>query len=188
MQEFINPKSMLTPGAAGAVVMFLVNGIAFSFPEIPSRYIALFLSFLIGAVLIWFSETTERRSILKKALYWVLNSLVIFVVGFGTTNLAADVTEGRLKAGINQAQLFPFVSSAFAENDSAKVPQATDDLSQNQRDIPKASDPQNIEYLNEQLMRERVENERLKKQIESMKEEKVTPTQPENHGKFFKRW
>jgi len=35
MKEFINPKSMLTPGLADSLMMFLVNGIAVPFPEIP---------------------------------------------------------------------------------------------------------------------------------------------------------
>ena len=91
MNEFLNPKSMLTPGVAGSLMMFLVNGIGCQFPELSMRYIALLLSFLIGSV-VWFSELEGRAPMLQKGIYWVLNSLVIFVVGFGTANLAADAT------------------------------------------------------------------------------------------------
>ena len=88
MKDFINPKSMLTPGVAGSLMMFLVNGVTLQFPEIPIRFLALFLSFLIGAI-VWASETEGKLAVVQKAIYWVLNSLIIFVVGFGAANLAA---------------------------------------------------------------------------------------------------
>ena len=169
MKEFINPKSMLTPGLAGSLMMFLVNGIAVPFPEIPSRYVALFLSFLIGASIIWFSEIEGKSQVLQKAMYWVLNSLVILVVGFGATNLAADVTSATSKVVSPHGQLLPFVSSAFAQNDSL-------------------SDSQSNESLNEQLTRQKAENDRLKKQLESLQKEKTAPIQQESESKFFKRW
>src|SRR5512140_765035 len=89
MSEFLNPKSMITPGIAGAVMMFLVNGLSVPFPELPQRWLALGLSLLIGALVVL------RQSDLKlvsRLGFWVLNSLVIFVVGFGSNNLARDAS------------------------------------------------------------------------------------------------
>ena len=52
MNDFLNPKSMRTPGVAGSLMMFLVNGLASQFPELPARYLALCLSFLLGSIVI----------------------------------------------------------------------------------------------------------------------------------------
>jgi len=124
--------------------------------------------------------------VLQKAMYWVLNSLVILVVGFGDTNLAADVTGGTSKSVSPQGQLIPFVSSAFAQNDSSQLAQTSD--APKQADSSSSSDSQSIESLNEQLMRQKAENERLKEQLESMEKEKATPIQQERKRTFFKRW
>jgi hypothetical protein len=184
MQEFINPKSMLTPGVAGSLMMFLVNGIAFQFPEIPHRYLALFLSFLIGAV-VWFSETEGKSVVLQKAVYWILNSLVILVVGFGTANLAADAVAGESKAGMPHARLLPSGSTAFAQG----VP--TQDAppsgsGRGQATILGSSSSQSSKALEEKLAGEQAENARLKKQLESVQREKAG--QPASEKQFFKRW
>lgn len=52
MSDFLNPKSMVTPGIAGALVMFLSNAICFQFPEVAPRWAALLLSFVLGGVVI----------------------------------------------------------------------------------------------------------------------------------------
>jgi len=130
MNDFLNPKSMLTPGVAGSLMMFLVNGIGFQFPELPMRYTALVLSFLIGSV-VWFSEIKGRAPMVQKGVYWILNSLVIFVVGFGTANLAADAsTETTFNLPPRSLELLA-PASAYADQSnpatdggSAVLPQA----------------------------------------------------------------
>src|SRR5438132_6638421 len=86
--EFLNPKSMTTPGLAGATIMFLVNGLSVPFPELSPRYAALGLSFAVGALVF----KADGLKLGERFLYWVLNSLVIFVVGFGTASLAHKAT------------------------------------------------------------------------------------------------
>ncbi len=49
MNEFLNPKSMTTPGAAGALMMLLANTFCAVFSEVAFRYAALSLSFLMGS-------------------------------------------------------------------------------------------------------------------------------------------
>jgi hypothetical protein len=186
MNEFINPKSMLTPGLAGSLMMFLVNGITFQFPEVPSRYLALFLSFLIGAI-VWFSETRGKSPVLQKTVYWVLNSLVIFVVGFGTANLAAEATAGASKTGIPHARLLPFVSTAFAQGASSQGAPPPGS-GQSQATIQGPSGSQSLRALEEKLATQQAENLRLKKQLESMQQEKEVSKQPESEKPFFKRW
>ena len=87
MNEFLNPKSMTTPGIAGSMVMFVANSICFQFPEIEFRWTVIALSFLAGAIV--FSAKELHFS--HKAIFWVLNSLIIFSVGVGTSNIAAKV-------------------------------------------------------------------------------------------------
>ena len=187
MKEFINPKSMLTPGVAGSLMMFLVNGIAFQFPEIPHRYLALFLSFLIGAI-VWFSETGGKSVVLQKAVYWILNSLVILVVGFGTANLAADANAGASNAGIPHARLLPSVSTAFAQGAPTQGAPPSGS-GQGQATIYGSSSSQSPKPLEEQLASEKAENVRLKKQLEqleSVQRGKAVP--PASEKQFFKRW
>lgn len=187
MQEFINPKSMLTPGVAGSLTMFLVNGVAFQFPEVSPRYLALFLSFLIGSI-VWFSEVRGKLLIPQKVVYWILNSLVIFVVGFGTANWAADATAGASNAEVPHVQLLPLVSTAFAQSASPQASPPSTGSDQGQATIDNSSGSQSLESLREQLMRERNENDRLKNQVELMKKKESAPMQPEGKNHFFKRW
>lgn len=179
MNEFLNPKSMLTPGVAGSLMMFLVNGIGCQFPELSMRYIALLLSFLIGSV-VWFSELEGRAPMLQKGIYWVLNSLVIFVVGFGTANLAADATA---QAPPEPAHVLNLLSpkAAYADQPVTTTGTATN-ISQAQ-----------LQALAERLAREKAENERLKRELEQAKPApppapSPAPDPPKNKIPFFKRW
>lgn len=185
MQEFINPKSMLTPGVAGAFMMFLVNGISFQFPEVPNRYLGIFLSFVIGAI-VWFSETEGKSIVLQKVIYWFLNSLIIFVVGFGTANLAADAAAGASKTGIPHAKLISPVSIAFAGDPVKGTPPSGS--AKRQADITKSSSSQSPEALREQHTNDRAEIDSLKKQLEALQQTKAVPMQPESKTQFFKRW
>jgi hypothetical protein len=44
MNEFLNPKSMSTPGAAGALMMLIANALCTHFPGFPFRYAQLALT------------------------------------------------------------------------------------------------------------------------------------------------
>lgn len=174
MNEFLNPKSMLTPGVAGSLMMFLVNGIGCQFPELPMRYLALVLSFLIGSV-VWFSEINGRAPMVQKGIYWVLNSLVIFVVGFGTSNLAADATTGP--------HLPPHAGYLLM----------TDEAQAAGTDITPPTPPTqaDMQALNEKLARERAENERLQRELQQSRRETSPPPPPPKSSpkeQFFKRW
>lgn len=94
MSEFINPKSMLTPGIAGAVMMFLANALCAAFPEVAFRYVALGLSFVLGLVVF----QAAKIQFTEKATYWLLNSLIIFSTGIGASNIAANIEQPRVDA------------------------------------------------------------------------------------------
>ena len=184
MNDFLNPKSMLTPGVAGSLMMFLVNGLASQFPELPARYLALFLSFLLGSI-VWFAEVEGRARMVQKAVYWVLNSLLIFVIGFGTTHLAAEATAGPAPAGApHVGVLFAPARAHAATGDGAAVGSPT---------------PAQLRELQERLARERAENERLRRELEAATqcapESTPPPPPPAPQGRkptpqeqFFKRW
>ena len=111
MDEFLNPKATVTPGVLGAFMMLLANTICQFFPEFPFRYVALILSFLIASIT--FSSVIQI-TIPKKILLWVLNALVIFSVGVGSTNIAANIES-------NGKEYVSIVSSAFAQNQNATI-------------------------------------------------------------------
>jgi hypothetical protein len=88
MHDFLNPKSMVTPGMAGALVMFLSNAVCFQFPEIAPRWAALLLSFVLGGFVI----AAAKLRYIQAAGFWLINSLIIFAVAAGSAGVAARST------------------------------------------------------------------------------------------------
>lgn len=188
MKEFLNPKSMLTPGVAGSLMMFLVNGIAFQFPEIPPRYLALVLSFIIGSI-IWFSESS-RTSVFQKSIFWILNSLVILVVGFGTSNLAANATTRNPVSETPQTRILTS-NSTLVDKDHYESRNPISGLSLHPLPPPSLtqfSNSRNQQTLREQLEAEKVKNEKLVKQLKTFEQEKAKRMQPVREKQFFKQW
>lgn len=166
MQEFINPKSMMTPGIAGATMMFIVNGIVFAFPELQPRIIALLLSFIIGSI-VFASQNTPSPALWTKGVYWVVNSLIIFVVGFGTTHLAANNT-AQAQKNAEGGSLFPsFITSALAQSSnvvSTSTQKSADKLMQS---TAKLNEHKRIDLL-KQLEIERKKNAELTEQLSTL--------------------
>lgn len=159
MHEFINPKSMMTPGIAGSTMMFMVNGIVFAFPELQPRLIALILSFLIGSI-VFASKSDLPTAIWTKGVYWVVNSLIIFVVGFGTAQFASNNTNAT-KNKAESGSLFPsLISSAYAQ-DSKEGSTTTQQNTANQTKPEKFKPSE----LAEQLKLERKRNAELTEQL-----------------------
>ena len=91
LNEFLNPRSMLTPGAAGAVVLLISLALhkhLDAYLEAVSLnigLIALILSFLLG--LLQFNNSCFKLhgiSIWARPLYYFFNSLMIFVLATGS--------------------------------------------------------------------------------------------------------
>src|SRR5262249_38145588 len=87
--------SMLTPGAAGALMMLIANSVCRVFPEVEFRYAALALSFAIG--LLVFKAIAIGLG--EKAFYWVLNSLIIFATGVVASNIGAKLESSKRTEG-----------------------------------------------------------------------------------------
>jgi len=175
MDEFLNPKSMITPGAAGAIIMFLVNGLALPFPELPTRYVALGLSFLIATLV--FSAPGLKLTV--RGVFWVVNSLLIFVAAFGSANLGHQATVDHPSA---QARvLIPNKLDVLHALLPVAYAQARPDEGTTAGDARKAS-PDAVEV--EKLKRE---VEALRQQNEMLKKDQSQPTQADKQ-QFFKKW
>lgn len=196
MQDFINPKSMMTPGIAGSTMMFIVNGIVFAFPELQPRIIALILSFLIGSI-VFAAKSNLSAAIWTKAVYWVVNSLIIFVVGFGSAQFASNST-GAAQNKIESGSIFPsLITSANAQDNK-------EGLAATQQNSAKPTKPAELKQseLEYQLDLERKKNAELIEQLSkaraddkagdtnawkaSVKSDDDRKQQQENQ--FFKKW
>ncbi len=167
MNEFLNPKSMLTPGVAGATMMFLVNGLAQPFPELPERYVALALSFAIGTV----AFSAKSIGLVQRGIFWVLNSLVIFVVGFGTANLGHEAVTRSAASGMSVFAVLVPVVHAADELQPPKAPKQPSAAAAKPAHVPQAAE---LEAL-------RRENERLKAAAKE-------GVKPDSQGTFFRKW
>lgn len=79
--EFLNPKSMLTPGICGAVIMVIANALGAAFAlEGPARsFVCLGLSFLAGTLVF----AAGVKKFWPKLAFYVFNSLIIFSAAAG---------------------------------------------------------------------------------------------------------
>ena len=180
MQEFINPKSMMTPGAAGAMMMFLVNGLLLAFPELPARGTALLLSFLIGSI-IFTSQSTTTAPLWEKTAYWFVNSLIIFVIGFGATHMAANAAKQSAVQEKHASSLF--ISSAFAD----EIENAKPASKQGNKATEKALSKKELLELLEKERKEKTElQEQLEKSTLSIKP--TDDNKPKQSSQFFKEW
>ena len=89
VEEFLQPKAMLTPGIAGGVTMLIANALWVAF-ALPPRWTSLVLSFVLG--LLVFVAKGGGVPLWQRAVYYLLNSLIIFSVSIGTNYVGVDVT------------------------------------------------------------------------------------------------
>lgn len=84
--DFLNPKSMLTPGCAGAITMMIANTFWFHF-SIPQKWTALIVSLLLG-LLVFAAKNIPNW---QRAIYYLLNSMFIFSMSVGANNIGTLV-------------------------------------------------------------------------------------------------
>jgi len=89
VEEFLQPKAMLTPGIAGGVTMLIANALWVAF-ALPPRWTSLVLSFVLG--LLVFVAKGGAVPLWQRAVYYLLNSLIIFSVSIGTNYVGVGVT------------------------------------------------------------------------------------------------
>ena len=179
MNEFLNPKSMLTPGAAGALMMLIANSVCRAFPEFEFRYVALALSFVIGLLVF----KAIAIGIGEKAFYWLINSLIIFATGVGASNIGANL-ESSKRAEQTSLDFVSrlLISEARAEDGPNSAPGASG-----------AQEAQRSQELEQKVQKLKRENEALQRALE--KQSEASPPQPAATAQqskatdgFFRRW
>lgn len=103
LEKFLTPEAMLTPGIAGSTVMAITNVLAPTFAW-PQAWIALGLSFTVGLLLL-----RAEQGLLPKVVFYVLNSLVVFTVAFGTNSTGLAVNRTQVTA-------FSIIGPAIAQD------------------------------------------------------------------------
>ena len=119
--DFLNPHSMMTPGALGALAMLGTNSFISQFHSVDPKYVVLLLSFLFGLAAIVKEGTLPAR-----ALFYMLNSIIIFSVAAG-----ANTVGQKTVAGLD---LSP-ISAAYAQTNG---PQQSNSFFKPWFSIPKA--------------------------------------------------
>lgn len=89
LKDFLNSKSMLTPGIAGAITMLVTNTLHLQF-DLPHKWVALVLSFLLGS-LVFGDKTTPTW---QRAIFYVFNSLIIFAMAAGSNVAGGELAPG----------------------------------------------------------------------------------------------
>ena len=79
LNEFLNPRTMLTPVAAGSLTMFISNSLWVRL-HWQQELTALAISFVFSLL----SVVQEKNiSLLERILYCVLNTFLIFAMSYG---------------------------------------------------------------------------------------------------------
>jgi hypothetical protein len=169
--QFLNPEAMLTPGVTGALVMMITNGLASNF-DIPRAYTGLFLSFVCGLLVL-----VMDRQWWIRAIYYVINSLIIFCVAFGANGLGAGVAStSAYRLGLNPVGIALAETISVAENDPGRGKPLAE------RSEPRdASEPSRAQ-LEQTIQQQRATIERLQQAHPSNK-----PAVGQQNG-FFAPW
>ena len=158
----------------------------------------------IGAVV--FAASTMK--VWERGIYWVVNSLIIFSMGVGATNIAANVAAQQASnehsTSVAAAILSAFAGTAFAQDGKASLPPAS--VPKNQAPVTTAaSQPKpsseaalraRIKELESRISVLKADKESsLSEVIELRRKANAAATPPSNEiaGKsapegFFKRW
>ncbi len=92
LDEFLNPKSMVTPGVAGGLTMFVANALWSNF-ELPAKYTALVISFLFASVVF----VANHVPVWQRITLYLLNGLIIFAIAVAS-NVAGSHKGDELPA------------------------------------------------------------------------------------------
>ena len=103
VNDFLNSKSMLTPGIAGAVTMLITNTLDQQF-ELPRPWVGLVLSFLLGSLV--FSDMSTVRW--QRPILYIFNSLIIFAMAMGANQAGEAAMQPEIQQFDGVAVSRPF--------------------------------------------------------------------------------
>jgi len=90
IEDFLSPKSMPTPALAGAIVAVITAALFRGF-GLSVAICSIILSFSVGLIVFQSREFKSNSvSKLAKAIYYAINSLIIFAMATGTTSVFAE--------------------------------------------------------------------------------------------------
>ncbi len=78
MDGYLNSRSMITPGIAGATTTMITGTLAAQF-GLPGNYTALVVSFILGLMVLQDNSIV----IYQRLMFYVVNSIVIFTMAMG---------------------------------------------------------------------------------------------------------
>lgn len=180
-KEFLSPHSMLTPGIAGAITTGIAMPLVFSF-ELKFKWVALVISFMLALLIV--QQFKKGVSRLERAIYCVLNTLIIFSVSVGagvninpppqpsTVPIDHSVRKliERLQPGDSMSDAFEFIgiSSAHAQEPEAEdhTEIETSERPTEERDQPELTEEEIKrlqEYLQQQEKRKEEQDEYYKR-------------------------
>ncbi len=107
--KFLTPEAMVTPGVAGSMSMMFGNALHYNF-NVPNGWAVLVLSFVFGLLVL-----ANTEPMLKRAVLYVINSLVIFCVAAGT------ITLGASGGGKAKDASFLLIQPAYAQQTTADL-------------------------------------------------------------------
>ena len=120
IDDFLKPESMLTPGMAGGMAMMITNTLYVNF-GLTQKFTCLIISFVLGMLVF----ASHEKKIHKKAIYYLLNSLIIFSMAVGTNSVGVKLATADVSF-MNDMN-FSFIPDAVAD---VEVPSNSVDLSQ----------------------------------------------------------
>jgi hypothetical protein len=115
VEEFVSPKSMITPTVAGAAAT-VISAALFTNLRVQPGISLLLMSFLLATIVAYSKEFKSPKlpAWLKVVLY-VLNALLIFANATGTNAVLANRVEGSVSL---------FVQTVYAQSTQAQIKQS----------------------------------------------------------------
>jgi hypothetical protein len=165
IKEFVNPKSMLTPGVAGAVVMAIANSLWVTF-GLPQAWTGLLVSLLLGLLV----AGGMAAPMWQRTVYCVLNALVIFSMSIGSNSVGVKAVDAPTTPG-PKTQLFELgparadAQPRVQPREAAEITRQKEELQRRERDL---------------LEREKALEQKIKEQEK--------PVQQERPRRFFEQW
>jgi hypothetical protein len=109
MNEFLNAKSMVTPGVAGGLTMLIAATLSSQF-GLPAKWTGLTVSFLIGFLT---ALADKELSIVQRGTLCVLNSLIIFSIAVGANTVGTAATANVRTTQVYESAPAPPVEKTF---------------------------------------------------------------------------
>ena len=175
VDDFLKPESMMTPGVAGAITMTVSNTMWMQF-GLQQRWCALALSFAFGALV--FAAT--RIPLWQRAVYYVLNSLIIFSAAAGGNYIGYQALEAKQTVSISDpaaahAMSWPALTQAvYAAEPASQMLLVQDRTGRGSASKPAAT-REEIERLKQESQKKDEELQRLREELANKQKDKSQP-------------